>query len=206
MTKLHNMNGLNNKDVLFVHTTFDVGWRGAQLITATPGLWQAEAPSQCGFVQDCSTGRGMRRIIHWLKQLPLTFLWLKHVIWPSLWKEMEKCMFIMCLEELEYMWLVLTTNTGYAITVLYCMLIIQLAFLLVKLLLICMMELSKSIIHGVPQMPWDLSSFENFWLNPCWEFQLDGKLLGAGWNPHISHNTGHLVHHSLGQSTFQTTV
>ena len=50
---------------------------------------------------------------------------------------MEKCKFIVYLEEPEYVWLVLTMNAVCGITVLQCVLIIQRAFLLVTLLLIC---------------------------------------------------------------------
>lgn len=89
---------------------------------------------------------------------------------------MEKCKFIVYLEEREYVWLVLTTNAVCVITGLYCVLITQLDFLGVTLLLICMMELAR----GAPQVHWHLSSFENCWPNLGWGFQLNRKLLGAG--------------------------
>lgn len=43
------------------------------------------------------------------------------------------------------------TNAVFVITKLFCVLY-QLAFLLAEWLLVCLMELSKSIISGVPQV------------------------------------------------------
>lgn len=42
ITKLQNVNGLNNKDVFSVHTTLDVGWRGP-LHMACPLAVEAKA-------------------------------------------------------------------------------------------------------------------------------------------------------------------